>query len=634
AAALLAALGGALPRPRGAALHLAARALALLGCLAAAALGAWALLRATPARLAWWPGLPGEPFALAVDPLAAPFVLLLGLAGAMSFAVPAPRGTRAGAGARLALHAALALALLAAFTARHALLFLFALQGAVVLAAALVAVNPASERNRRAAWVQLALGELAVAFLGAALFALVAHANSYRFEDLAAAFAALPAPSRDALAWAFTAGGAIALGLAPAHAAAPLSHAEAPEPAAALISGALPKLGLYGLLRFAWAMPGTPPAHWGEALMLLGGASALAGALRAALETDARRLLAWNSLQHAGFLALATGLAASLAGGGAPALAALALSAALVHAIGHAIAQALAVLAASGASPEAAPRDLDAPGGLAHRSPGAATAAFVAALSLGGLPMLSCFAGPWLAMQALVLGAVAHLEPLRLAGPLALGALALASTLGGTALVRLAGTLFLGRPRAPDTPPASAPAPGRVLFALAALPLATGLAAPALLAALRTSLVAMAPALSGGTPPPSSSFALVAPGGASVSPLGIALLVALFSALAALKTWWLAGPSRVLRRAPRWADGAAPESRPAPTSAAFTGPVRLAFAPALRAGARVAAFTSGAPPARIVHAIASHVRRVDARGFRADAALLLALTVALLLWAR
>src|SRR5436309_2513209 len=95
AAALLALLPGWSPRGR---LSLAAsaavaRLLAALSSLALAFVGALGLAGLPPRPLRWWPGLPGDPFTLGVDALTAPFLLLLGVLAAASFAaqpVPAP----------------------------------------------------------------------------------------------------------------------------------------------------------------------------------------------------------------------------------------------------------------------------------------------------------------------------------------------------------------------------------------------------------------------------------------------------------------------------------------------------------------------------------------------------------------
>ncbi|MCE9627870.1 MAG: hypothetical protein K8R56_08135, partial [Candidatus Eisenbacteria bacterium] len=101
------------------------RALAFAGSLAIAALGALALADGPRTVLEWWPGFPAQPFTLMADLLSAPFLLLLGLVSACAVASLHDTGT-AGARARLALQAGFTLAILAALTSRHALLFLLA----------------------------------------------------------------------------------------------------------------------------------------------------------------------------------------------------------------------------------------------------------------------------------------------------------------------------------------------------------------------------------------------------------------------------------------------------------------------------------------------------------------------------
>src|SRR5205823_1510271 len=132
--------------------------------------------------------------------------------------------------ARLALHVAFALALFAVFATRHALLFLVAWEGMTLASAALVASDLASARARGAAYVYLALSHIGAAFVALALVTLAAKAGSYQFDALASAYAALPARDAGALAWLFTLGFAVKLGLVPAHVWLPLAHPEAPAP--------------------------------------------------------------------------------------------------------------------------------------------------------------------------------------------------------------------------------------------------------------------------------------------------------------------------------------------------------------------------------------------------------------------
>lgn len=661
AALLLPALAALVPGMPGALRHAVPRALAATACAFAGLAGARALAGADVPPLAWWPGFPGQPFTLGPDALSAPFLLLFGAVGAAAFAAHAPIGSAPGAAARLSLHAGFALALLAAFAARHVLLFLVAWEAMTLLSAMLVAHDTRSMRGRGAAYVYLALSHAGAACIALALFTLSARAGSFQFDALARAYAQLPPAESAKLAWWFTAGFAVKLGLLPLHVWLPMAHPEAPGPVSAMLSGVMVKAGLYGLLRFAWQMPGAPPENWGTVLVLAGIASAIAGALYAAIEPDAKRLLAWSTVKHAGLLALATGLAAQLAAAGQPAIAGVALAAALYHAVGHGLAKALAFLAVGEAAHAGGSRTLDHLGGLANRMPRVALAALVATVALCGLPALSCFAGEWLVFQSLVLGYSAGAGQLRLIAPFAGAAIALASALAVAAMVKLYGIAFLGRARTPAAEAAhdAEPVTANALLAFATLPVAWGLAAPAMLTTLAAPLAALLPAFDVATLMGESGVTLhPAPGsGSSIAPAAVALLVTLFAALALAWLRGARGVRTVPRRAPSWTCGAPTDPRAQYTALGLTKPLRLIFEPVLRSEREIDVLEEGSPyfAKRIryrsavpqlfeqwlyqpfVQAVlwtSEQVRRLQTGSIHLYLAYLLATLVGLLLWAR
>jgi hydrogenase-4 component B len=579
----------------------AARMLASVASLALGATAALALAGVEPWPLRWWPGLPGDPWVLGVDAVAAPFLLLLGILAAASFALHAPaHGTpSSGDALRLALHAGFVLALAAALAARHALLFLLAWEGMTLLSAALVASDPRSARARGAVFVYLALSQAGAALVAVALLRLVSLAGSFAFDDLAAVFAVLTPAQSAPLAWALTAGFAVKLGLAPLHVWLPMAHPEAPAPVSALLSGVMVKAGLYGLLRFAWQMPGVPPAGWGEVLLIVGAGSALLGALYAVVESDAKRLLAHSTLKNAGLLAIALGLAATFQRAGQPLLVGVALAACLYHAVGHGLSKGLAFLAVGEAVHAAGSRDLERLGGLARRLPRVSVAALGSVLALSGLPLLACFAGEWLVYQALILGFSAGTGSLRLLGPFVGAGLALATALSAAALVKLYGVGFLGRPRSEGA--ARAGEPPRLatsaLLGLAALGVAWGAAAPWALRALGAPLATLAGP--GFDPQRLASWdgLVTAPFGdavASLSPFTIALLGLVFAGLpiGALAAARLRTP---VRRAPSWSCGVRLDARMQYSALGFTKPLRLIFGPVLRAERELEVLEEGSP---------------------------------------
>ena len=640
--------------------HSVPRALGVLAGLAAAALGVRGLAGGSGVSIECWPGCPGQPVTLGPDALASPFLLLFGLVGAASIAITRDAAEGAGGRTRLALHAGFACMLFVVFATRHALLFLFAWEGMTLLSALLVAADPRSARARTAAFTYLALSHLGTACIALALLTLSAHAGSFRFDELTLSYAALPAAEAVRLAWLFTFGFAVKLGLVPLHIWLPLAHPEAPAPVSALLSGVMVKAGLYGLLRFVWQMPGAPPEHWGTVMLVLGIASALVGALYAAVESDAKRLLAWSTIKHAGLLAVGAGLAAQLAAAGQPVVAGIALAATLYHAIGHGLAKSLAFLAVGEAVHAAGTRNLEHMGGLARRLPRTGLAALIATLALCALPPLSCFAGEWLLFQALILGYSAGAGQLRLLAPFAAAGLALASALAVAAMVKLYGIGFLGRARSEGAATALEPPRGvtTVLMATSVLPLAWGLAAPWCVVALGLPLSTLLPGfdvntlqgLRGLTLQPALLQA------SSISPLAAAVLVALFALIAGL---WLRGGTgpRPLRRSPSWSGGAPLGARMQYSALGFTKPLRLIFDPVLRGEREREVLEEGSPyfarrvrfrtsiPALLERAlfapivqsvlwVSEQARRLQTGSLHLYLAYLLATLVALLLWGR
>jgi NAD(P)H-quinone oxidoreductase subunit 4 len=102
------------------------------------------------------------------------------------------------------------------------------------------------------------------------------------------------------------------LPVVPLHGWQPLTYSQAPTPVAMLLSGAVSKLGAYGLLRFGIGFLPDAWSDWSPWIAAIGAVSAIYGALNAIAQLDMRRLVAYSSLGHMGFLLLALAAATPL----------------------------------------------------------------------------------------------------------------------------------------------------------------------------------------------------------------------------------------------------------------------------------------------------------------------------------
>jgi proton-translocating NADH-quinone oxidoreductase chain N len=192
----------------------------------------------------------------------------------------------------------------------------------------------------------------------------------------------------------FVIGFGVKAALVPMHTWLPDAHSQAPSGISAMLSGVVIEAGLIALLRVISNLMGVTPS-WGPILMGFGALNMLAGNLLALQQTQVKRLLAYSSLAHVGYMlaglgiALYSGQAAGAQG-------------AFFHLFNHGLMKGLAFLAAGAllyslhlAVGDHAPLTVTDLAGASRRYPLAALAFSVAVLALGGLPPLAGFMSKW-----------------------------------------------------------------------------------------------------------------------------------------------------------------------------------------------------------------------------------------------
>jgi len=178
------------------------------------------------------------------------------------------------------------------------------------------------------------------------------------------------------------AGFAVKVPLFPFHTWLPLAHVEAPTAGSVLLAGVLLKVGAYGFLRFNLGMtPLGAQYHFGllATLCVIG---IIYGALAALAQTDAKKLVAYSSVSHMGFIAL-----------GLFALNATGMEGAVIQMINHGLTTG-ALFACVGIFYERYhTREMGEVGGLWERLPLLAFFFILAALGSAAVPGLNGFTG-------------------------------------------------------------------------------------------------------------------------------------------------------------------------------------------------------------------------------------------------
>jgi NADH-quinone oxidoreductase subunit M len=173
---------------------------------------------------------------------------------------------------------------------------------------------------------------------------------------------------------------AVKLPVVPFHTWLPDAHTEAPTAGSIVLAGLLLKTGAYGILRFAWPLFPQAASALTPVAMTLGVVGVLYGAVLAFGQTDVKRLVAYTSVSHMGFVVM-----------GAFAGTALALQGAILQILCHGISTG-ALFALVGALQERThTRDMDRLGGLWPAAPRLGAMTLFFALAAMGLPGLGNF---------------------------------------------------------------------------------------------------------------------------------------------------------------------------------------------------------------------------------------------------
>ncbi len=156
---------------------------------------------------------------------------------------------------------------------------------------------------------------LAVQLLGVLFKTYDLQTITANWSTYTAPIAGIPASTFKTVAfWAFVIAFAVKVPLWPFHTWLPDAHTEAPTAGSMILAGVLLKLGAYGFLRLILPLYPAEAKYFAGALAFLATAAIVFGAFASFAQTDFKRLVAYSSVNHMGFVVLGIAAAALAAG--------------------------------------------------------------------------------------------------------------------------------------------------------------------------------------------------------------------------------------------------------------------------------------------------------------------------------
>lgn len=328
--------------------------------------------------------IPGSSAAwsLVLDGLAAPFVALTAVLCVLG--VIASWRVADSPGAHHALLLALSGAVTGVFLAADVILFYVFWEAVLVPMYFLIGVW--GHEDRRHAATKFFLFTFAgSALMLVGLLVAVFTTRQLSFEGLLAA--GLPGDRETLVFWLLAIGFLVKIPAWPLHSWLPDAHVEAPTAGSMILAGVLLKMGAYGLIRLGMPMAPEAFADGRPILAALGIVGIVYGALMAFSQSDLKRLVAFSSVSHMGFvtLAVAVGSAASL-------------NAAVLGMVSHGVVAPLLFFLVGGLYERTHTFDMGRLRGLGSIAKGWSATFVFAALASAGLPGLSGFPGEFLTL--------------------------------------------------------------------------------------------------------------------------------------------------------------------------------------------------------------------------------------------
>jgi len=187
---------------------------------------------------------------------------------------------------------------------------------------------------------------------------------------------------------------AVKVPIFPFHTWLPETYTQAPMPATFLLAAVMSKMGAYGLIRYAITLAPAGAHRSASWIIVLAIIGIVYGALVALIQPNIKRLIAYSSVSHLGFIVLGIFTFSQQGADGA-----------VYQMVAHGLSTGALFLLAGYLEQRRGSLEISDFGGVATPAPGLATAFMIAMLASIGLPVLCNFIGEYLVLQG---AAVTH----------------------------------------------------------------------------------------------------------------------------------------------------------------------------------------------------------------------------------
>jgi len=229
-------------------------------------------------------------------------------------------------------------------------------------------------------WTHVGAVLLLLGMLAMGLFA-----GGFDFETIKSNVSKIPSEWMTLIVFAVVIGIAVKVGAFILHIWIPHTYAESPTPISALIAGPMSAIGVYALLRIwidllsiSYSDYSIYINFWGVITMIYGGAMAL-------MQDDIKKLLAYSSISHMGYIIFGLGSQSILG-----------ITGSALMWIPHALGETILFLMAGSLIMQTGTRSMSKLGGIARKMPYTGTFAMIAVLTMIGVPPTTGFMAEWI----------------------------------------------------------------------------------------------------------------------------------------------------------------------------------------------------------------------------------------------